>query len=65
MFVDQPVGTGFSYNKLKTIDNTVIAAQHFLNFMYNFFKNNSFGLKNNPIYLAGEGYSGHFIPAII
>lgn len=63
MFVDQPIGTGFSYNKGKDPDSTVLAAKHFLNFMANFMKNQVWGLKSNEIYLAGEGYAGHFIPA--
>lgn len=39
MFVDQPVGTGFSYNTLKDPDTTLIASKHFINFMWNFLKN--------------------------
>lgn len=61
--MDQPVGTGFSYNQMKDVDTTVLAAKHFSNFFYNFMKNQPWGLKSNPIYLAGEGYAGHFLPA--
>jgi carboxypeptidase C (cathepsin A) len=33
--------------------------------MINFRSNNVFGLEENRnIYLAGEGYAGHYIPAI-
>jgi carboxypeptidase C (cathepsin A) len=63
--VDQPVGTGFSYNKGKTVDNSNLVASHFINFMSNFMKNNGYGLDTNPyIYLAGEGYAGHYLPTI-
>lgn len=64
VFVDQPVGTGFSYNKNTPVNSSKVAAQHFVNFAKNFFKNSPFGLGANPIYLAGEGYAGHYIPAI-
>lgn len=62
---DQPIGVGFSYNKNdKKVDNTPQAADHFMNFLSNFFKNNpSLGLGTNPLYLAGESYAGHYIPA--
>jgi len=65
VFVDQPIGSGFSYNKGKVVDNSKTAAQHFTNFLSNFLKNNPFGLSTNPFYLAGEGFAGHYIPAII
>lgn len=65
MCIDQPVGVGFSYNNnTKKVDNTRDAANHFVNFLANFFANNpKLGLQNNPLYLAGESYAGHWIPA--
>jgi len=55
MCVDQPVGVGFSYNNnTKKVDNSKDAANHFANFLVNFYKNNpAFGLAGNPVYLAG------------
>ena len=65
MCVDQPMGVGFSYNKNGLVNNTYDAADHFINFMTNFYKNNpNFNLKENPLYLAGESYAGHYIPVI-
>ncbi len=65
MCVDQPVGVGFSYNNGSyRVNNTRDAATHFVQFLSNFFKNNpSLGLGKNPLYLAGESYAGHYIPA--
>lgn len=65
VFVDQPVGTGFSFNKGKNIDSMKSVGQHFVNFVFNFFKNSPFGLSTNPIYLAGEGFAGQYIPSIM
>jgi carboxypeptidase C (cathepsin A) len=48
-----PVGTGFSYNKLKPVTDTKTLARHFINFLAKFFKNFPFGLGNNPVYIAG------------
>jgi carboxypeptidase C (cathepsin A) len=52
--VDQPIGVGFSINEgNKVVDNTPTAANHFVNFLYNFFKNNPWDLIKNPLYIAG------------
>jgi len=66
MCVDQPLDVGFSFNhNLQKINNTRDAAKQFINFLYNFYKNNmDLDLKNNPLYIAGQNYAGHFIPAI-
>jgi carboxypeptidase C (cathepsin A) len=41
MFVDQPIGVGFSYNNgTKKVTDSRQAASHFVNFLYNFFRNN-------------------------
>ena len=55
MCVDQPIGVGFSYNNgTDRVNNSRTAAQHFATFLSSFFKNNpSFGLSENPLYLAG------------
>jgi len=55
MCVDQPLGVGFSFNNnSKKVDNSKQAADHFINFLVNFFKNDhTFALSGNPIYLAG------------
>ena len=66
MCIDQPIGVGFSYNNATpVINNSRTAAEHFVTFMSNFYKNNpTLGLKQNPLYIAGESYAGHYIPAI-
>jgi carboxypeptidase C (cathepsin A) len=63
--IDQPVGVGFSYNNnTDKVNNTRDAANHFVNFLSNFYANNpKLNLKENPLYIAGESYAGHYIPA--
>lgn len=61
--VDQPVGIGFSYNRAKMVTDTHEASAHFLNFLYNFL--NEWDLWKNPLYIAGESYAGHYIPAFV
>ena len=62
--VDQPAGVGFSFNNnTEQVNSTKDASKDFVQFMTNFYKNNPiFDLKKNPLYLAGEGYAGHYIP---
>lgn len=59
-----PVGVGFSYNKAKTVDNSKIAALHFINFLANFLVDFKPILSSNPLYLAGEGYAAQYIVTI-
>lgn len=64
MCVDQPAGVGFSYKKnTKVINNTDEEAHNFINFLYNFYLTRP-NLRNNPLYLAGEGFASHFILSI-
>lgn len=63
--VDQPVGAGFSFNNgPKKIQYSTESADHFINFLFNFFKNNPLQLANNPVYIMGESYAGHYVPPI-
>lgn len=59
--VDQPVGVGFSFNRGKPVTNTYDASLHFANFIHNFLSEWNF--QENPLYLAGESYAGHYIPS--
>lgn len=66
MCIDQPMGVGFSYNNnTNRINNTRDSTNHLINFLSNFFANNpKLNLKDNPLYIAGESYAGHYIPAL-
>ena len=64
--IDQPVGVGFSYNNhTQQVTNSKDAANHLINFLSNFYANTpKLNLKNNPLYIAGESYAGHYILAV-
>ncbi|CUM65069.1 uncharacterized protein PRCAT00002691001 [Priceomyces carsonii] len=62
IFLDQPLNTGFSYSK-DNVDSSASNAKDVYDFLDLFFETfpqySKLGL-----HLAGESYSGHFIPAI-
>lgn len=65
IFIDQPVGTGFSKAKNPThyALNEKMVAQNFYRFLLKFYSKYP-QFKNTPLYITGESYAGHYIPAI-
>jgi hypothetical protein len=63
LFVDQPLGTGFSNtNKLENIPtNQSQISKQFYNFLQVFIDENK-EFSNRDIFLAGENYAGKYIP---
>ena len=64
LFVDQPVGTGFSKGsplEIPKFEEGV--AEHFGIFITGLLKEYP-ALKNRPLYITGESYAGHYIPFI-
>ncbi|WJX44110.1 Serine carboxypeptidase-like 48 [Trifolium repens] len=65
LFVDQPIGTGFSY----TSDDSDIphdetgVSNDLYDFLQEFFKQHSEYVKND-FYITGESYAGHYVPAL-
>lgn len=65
LFVDQPIGTGFSFGgDGETQDNTVASSVYLENFLIQFF-NVYPELRGKPFYITGESYAGHYIPGLI
>jgi carboxypeptidase C (cathepsin A) len=66
IFIDQPVGVGFSYSKHYTDynSNDELAAQDNLAFLIEFFKVFP-EFKPNKLFLTGESYAGHYIPMLL
>jgi carboxypeptidase C (cathepsin A) len=61
LWVDQPVGTGFSIGEVTATNEEDIAAD-FVGFLLNF--ETIFGIKNFKIYVTGESYAGRYVPYI-
>jgi len=61
LFVEQPVGTGFSTGVVTATTEEEIA-QDFVKFLKNF--ETTFGIKNYSIYVTGESYAGRYVPYI-
>ncbi|KAL7084934.1 hypothetical protein ACP275_14G253100 [Erythranthe tilingii] len=64
IYVDQPIGTGFSdtsYNG-DFRESTEAASMDFYDFLQAFFKKHPRYAKNK-FYMTGESYAGHYIPA--
>ncbi|QSZ32269.1 hypothetical protein DSL72_001843 [Monilinia vaccinii-corymbosi] len=61
LWVEQPVGTGFSIGEVTATSEEEIA-EDFVKFFLNFQK--TFGIKNFKIYVAGESYAGRYVPYI-
>lgn len=62
IFLDQPVGVGYSYTEGEEIKNTASAAKDFYIFLELFFQKFP-QFKANDFHIAGESYAGHYIPA--
>ncbi|TFK85892.1 peptidase S10 serine carboxypeptidase [Polyporus arcularius HHB13444] len=63
LFLDQPVGVGFSYAEFgETIETTEDAAKNVHAFLTIFFETFSQS-KGRPLHLAGESYAGRYLPA--
>lgn len=61
IFLDQPVGVGYSYYLGSDVNNTVVASKDFYAFTELFFKKFSDYAKND-FHIAGESFAGHYIP---
>ncbi|KAG4428662.1 hypothetical protein IFR05_015850 [Cadophora sp. M221] len=61
VWVEQPIGTGFSQGTPTATDETQVAAQ-FLGFWENFV--DTFALRGRKVYITGESYAGMFVPFI-
>lgn len=63
IFLDQPVGTGYSYSEAKIVDSTAAGSKDMFAFLELFFQKFPH-LSKNKFHLAGESYAGHSIPSL-
>ncbi|KAK3359146.1 Alpha/Beta hydrolase protein [Lasiosphaeria hispida] len=61
VWVDQPIGTGFSTGKVTATSEEDVAKQ-FLGFWKNFI--DTFSMQGYKVYIAGESYAGRYCPYI-
>lgn len=61
LWVDQPVGTGFSIGDVKATNEEDIS-KDFADFLLNF--QEIFGISKFKIYMTGESYAGRYVPYI-
>lgn len=61
VWVEQPIGTGFSQGNVTATSEEDVAAQ-FRSWFKNFV--DTFGMQGYKIYIAGESYAGQFVPYI-
>lgn len=65
IFIDQPIGTGFSYSSdFRDIrhDETGVSEDVY-SFLQVFFEAHP-ELRENELYITGESYAGHYVPAV-
>jgi carboxypeptidase C (cathepsin A) len=67
LYLDQPVGTGFSnvYSEEHYCRNESCVAKNFYTFYIKFLTNFHPEYQNIPLYIMGESYAGHFVPAVM
>jgi carboxypeptidase C (cathepsin A) len=61
VWVEQPVGTGFSQGT-PTATSAADVAEQFLGFWKNFM--DTFDLKGRKVFITGESYAGYYVPYI-
>lgn len=61
VWVEQPVGTGFSQGTPNATSEADVASQ-FMGFFKNFV--DTFGLQRRKVYITGESYAGYYVPYI-
>ena len=62
IFIDQPVGTGYSYTGGNGVGSSAVAAQD-LNTLLSLFFTQHPEYATQPFHIAGESYAGHYIPS--
>ncbi|XP_038688887.1 serine carboxypeptidase-like [Tripterygium wilfordii] len=65
IFVDQPIGTGFSYttNNIDIRHNLTSVIEDLYNFLQQFFQDR-LDFAQNDFYIIGQSYAGHFAPVL-
>jgi len=62
LWLDQPAGVGYSYGSEEDSNEAMISEDAYY-FLLKFMEQNP-QYANNPLFLVGESYGGHYVPAI-
>ena len=64
IYIDQPCGVGYSYGSIADEDkNEKGVSRHVGGFLMDFFAKHEH-LRDLPLYIFGESYGGHYVPAV-
>ncbi|XP_050304831.1 venom serine carboxypeptidase-like [Anthonomus grandis grandis] len=63
IFIDNPVGTGFSFTNEGFVSNETQVGEHLYDALIQFFTLFP-ELQQNDFFITGESYGGHYVPAI-
>jgi carboxypeptidase C (cathepsin A) len=63
VYIDQPVGTGFSYAKSDYVHDEAAVATEMYSFLQEFFKKFP-QYQQQDFYIVGESYGGHYVPTV-
>jgi len=63
LFVDQPIGTGFSHGGVHDVKNETEVAEDLAILLRGFLEQNP-QFKGRDFFITGESYAGHYVPAI-
>ncbi|KAH8824464.1 peptidase S10, serine carboxypeptidase [Flagelloscypha sp. PMI_526] len=62
LFIDQPIGVGYSYSEYNEVVDSWEAAVDMARFVAIFFEASEFGLQGRELHIAGESYGGRYVP---
>jgi len=63
IFVDQPVGTGFSYANDDYVFNEALVEEEMYSFLQGFLTMYP-QYQSQPFFIIGESYGGHYVPSV-
>jgi cathepsin A (carboxypeptidase C) len=64
LWLDQPANVGYSYGQDNDTNQEMISEDAYYFFQAFFQSENGQKYKNNPLFIVGQSYAGHFVPAV-